>query len=274
MSNAHEGVSRFLKKDAPPLEELLVSTPFPRLYLLTGDNLIPGTASIPFFVKRRLLSSLERLPADFVLLDLGSGTHPNVLDFFLISRLGLVVTAPETTAVLNAYGFLKNAVYRMLLLAFPAKHPARTLIQDFAHRHIEGTDGSFAQLPRLLGQKNPADGQKAEHLLQSFRPAVVVNLVRQRGELNLAANLKAVVHRHLGIELSFLSILPWEDDIRLAVNSRQPLVLSRPNSPWLLGLDRLARVIYQLGETTRLDLAWDEQDLEEAERRAQALGLF
>lgn len=274
ISNTHEGISRLFRKSPPPLEELLVSTAFPRLFVLPGDNLIPGTANIPYFVKKRILTHLERLPADFVLVDLGSGTHASSLDFFLMSPLGLIVTAPETTAVLNAYSFLKNAAFRMIQLIYPAKHTARQVIAEFGHQHLEGSSLHFGALLEKLMPLDQELAQRAHLALEIFRPGILVNMVRQREELNLASNLNAIIQRHLLIRPSFLGILPWEDSTRFSVNNRLPLAQAQPNSPWVQALSQVARSIYNLGETRKLDLAWDMQDLETADTQAQNLGLW
>ncbi len=274
ISNTHEGISRLFRKAPPPLEELLVATAYPRLFILPGDNLIPGTANIPYFVKKRLITHLERLPADFVIVDLGSGTHSSSLDFFLMSPLGLIVTAPETTAILNAYSFLKNAAFRMIQLTYPAKHPARQIITEFGQQHLEGSTKHFGVLLDALIDLDKDLAQKARLALEIFRPGILVNLVRQREELSLAANLNAIIHRHLLMQPSFLGILPWEETARMSVNSRLPLAQLQPHSPWVQSLTQIARSIYNLGETGRLDLAWDYQDLEAADAQAQNLGLW
>ena len=43
------------------------------------------------------------------MLDIGSGTTLNVLDFFLVSDHGVLTLVPEPTSVENAYRFLKAA---------------------------------------------------------------------------------------------------------------------------------------------------------------------
>jgi flagellar biosynthesis protein FlhG len=274
ISNTHEGISRLFKKASPPLEDLLVSTSFPRLYVLLGDNLIPGTANIPYFVKKRIITNLERLPSDFVLVDLGSGTHTASLDFFLMSHLGLIVTAPETTAILNAYSFIKNAAFRMIQLLFPSKHPARKIIHEFGEQHLEGAHTHLGILINNLVATDPQAGQKALQAIRLFQPGIIINMVRQQEELVLGTNLNAIIQKHLNIQPSFLGILPWEDWVRYSVNNRLPLAQVRPQSPWVLALSQIARGIYNLGESSKIDLAWDYQDLPEAEQQAKDLGLW
>lgn len=271
--NTHEGISRLLRKKPPPVVDLIVETPWPRLFFLPGDNLIPGSANLPFFVKRKLIKALETLPADFVIVDLGSGTHTNVVDFFLISSLGLLVTAPETTAVLNAYSFLKNALFRLLELLYPKQSPAKEIIRIFGEKRMENAT-SVAELVDQLLAWDLREGQKVQKALLQFRPGVVVNMVRERTELAMAANLNDIIRKNLGIAPSFLGILPWEEAARAAVNTRVPLAQTAPGGPWTQALTQFAHLVYGTGQTTQTELLWDQQDLEEAEKDAQDLGLW
>jgi flagellar biosynthesis protein FlhG len=119
--NKNPGIGSLVWKQEKSLSNLLVETAVERLWFIPGDNLLPGTANLEFFVKQRILRELSKLPADFVLLDLGAGSSYNVVDFFLASSSGLLVVQPEATSVLNAYSFLKTAAFRMLYRSFPAQ---------------------------------------------------------------------------------------------------------------------------------------------------------
>ncbi len=274
LKNTYEGISRLLKKSPPPLVDLIVETSWPRLFFLPGDNLLPGSANLPFFIKKKIITALEKMPADFVIVDLGSGTHFNVIDFFLISTLGLLITAPETTAILNAYSFLKNAIFRMLDLLYEKTSHAKTIIKNFGELKIEGGSTNINSLIDELLKWDLKEGQKAQKALQNFRPGIVVNMVRTPGELTMAANLNEIIKKNLSISPSFLGILPWEDLARTAVNTRVPLAQTAPQGLWTQSLTQFAQVVYGTGETSRHDLLWDEQDLEDAEKSAQDLGLW
>ena len=75
----------------------------------------------------QLLRALRALPAEFVLLDLGAGMHPAVMDYFMVGEDGVVVISPEPTSLENAYAFLRAAFYRRLRLAM-VSHDVRRLV--------------------------------------------------------------------------------------------------------------------------------------------------
>ncbi len=73
--------------------------------------------------RRQFFQDLEGLQADYVICDLGSGSHPGTLDFFLWAGRQALVTTCDPGAYLKAYEFLKAAC---------ARPPARRLFQGAA----------------------------------------------------------------------------------------------------------------------------------------------
>jgi len=147
----------------------VVETPAPHLFFIPGDALLPGTANLPNFRKMKILRELAALVADYVILDLGSGSSYNTIDFFLASDAGIIVTTPETTAILNAYSFLKTALYRLIFRSFPARSDERGLVRHFVMHKIEGSDMSFQTLIEQLKRgERPHRGRPA-HPIQSSR---------------------------------------------------------------------------------------------------------
>ncbi len=148
--NRYPGVGSIVWKKEKSLEALVVPTGMERLFLVPGDNLLPGTANLEFFTKRRIMKELQELTADYVLIDLGAGASYNVVDFWLMASDGLLVTAPEIPAVLNAYSFLKTAAFRLLFRAFPKGSEERSRIVDFVINRTEGQGDTFLRFAEGL----------------------------------------------------------------------------------------------------------------------------
>jgi MinD-like ATPase involved in chromosome partitioning or flagellar assembly len=135
--NDKSGIGNYIYKQERSLESLLVETREPRLYFIPGDSLLPGTANLPYFRKAKILKELAGLVADYVILDLGSGSSYNTIDFFLTSASGILVVTPETTSILNAYSFVKAALFRMIYRSFPARSDERALVYRFTTERLE-----------------------------------------------------------------------------------------------------------------------------------------
>lgn len=129
-------------------------------------------ANLPYQRKEKIKRHISRLDADFILVDLGAGTAYNTLDFFIISNEGILVCNPEPQAKIDAYAFVKNAVYRRLLLAFGQNTILKELILNFGnngHRALKIKD-----LVNLIGEHAPEYGEEAATLVETFRPKLIM----------------------------------------------------------------------------------------------------
>src|SRR5215470_15218179 len=115
------GIGTFLNSAKAKFSDVIIDTDIRGLRFIPGDTEIPGTANLKAFQLKSLVKQFIALQedTDILILDLGAGTHQSILDFFLLSGQGIVVSAPAVTAVLNAYVFLKNAVFRLMFTTFP-----------------------------------------------------------------------------------------------------------------------------------------------------------
>ena len=110
---AKAGIGTYLTGQST-FEELVQPTDYKNVYFIAGDSEIPGLTSLKAGKKNDLIKKFNSLDADYLILDLGAGTHLTILDMFLLSPQGIVVTAPTVTAILNGYLFLKNVMFRMM----------------------------------------------------------------------------------------------------------------------------------------------------------------
>ncbi len=107
-------LSDFLERRVATLEDVLVDTPFQNLKLISGASDIYNIANPIYTQKMRLITHLQRLPCDHLIIDLGAGTSYNILDFFILSNSGILVTLPEPSSVENLYRFLRSVILRII----------------------------------------------------------------------------------------------------------------------------------------------------------------
>ena len=243
IKNMHRGIGNLIYKQEPNLQALLVDTEIKRLHFVPGDSLLPGTANLNFFVKQKIIRGIEKLMADYILLDLGSGTSYDTLDFFLISSAGIVVTIPETTAILNAYSFLKSSIFRMLYRSFRPRSPARQIIRYYLTQRMEGTERSVADLIETLSQDSAESGVIAKQQLMAFLPRVVVNITKGRNDQILGSRLGEIVSRNLNFDLEYLGFLDQDSNVPNSVLQRKPLFLTNRTSPYCRSIDQ---IVYKL----------------------------
>lgn len=248
VKNKHAGIGGYIYKQAESLEACITPTDYPKLFLIPGDSLFPGTANLPFFMKQRILKDLNSTVADIVLLDLGAGSSYNTVDFFLSSWTSLMVTTGEPTAILNAYSFLKTAVFRLMYRSFPAKSEERAQVVEFVGTKIEGGEVSFYDLLDSLYATNPESGMKLRSNLKQLLPRVIVNMGRSEMDLGIGRKLRDISRKNIGVEMEYLAFLPYEPEAQKALIKRTPLYTLNPGSDFSRSVDRLADdLILRLG---------------------------
>ena len=108
------GLDGFIDKQTSKLEHLALSTSIPNLYLISSTRCSLEIANLYYAQKVKLINAIKSLTFDYVLLDLGPGTHFNTLDFFLIAPEGLFISTPEPTSIENTFIFIKSIYLRKL----------------------------------------------------------------------------------------------------------------------------------------------------------------
>lgn len=224
------GVGTFLSGSAGPFENIVLETEYENLRFVPGDAEMPGLANIKPAQKNMLIKRLLSLEADYLVLDLGAGTSLNILDFFLMSSQGIVVTAPALTATLNAYLFLKNAVFRLLYGAFGQRSKAFEYMESLRH---DGASLQKAYIPAILEKVRQIDPERhaaAAERLARFHPRLLMNLLDDPKDAEKAQKIRRSCVEYLGIDLEHLGIL-YRDELQdIALGSRIPIIRYKPQS--------------------------------------------
>lgn len=264
--NNRSGIGHFVNRQEDTLESLLVETSERRLFFIPGDALLPGTANLPYFRKEKIIKRLPELVADFVLLDLGAGTAYNTLDFFLLSAGGLLVVAPETTSILNAYSFIKSAIFRLLSRSFPNRSRERDVIAAFAATRLEGSGAKLGALVGRLAEIAPESGELARSTLDRFAPRVIINMGRDSRDIQIGAKLREIVRRNLEIDVQYIGFLPYDSRVGRSIIDRVPTFSADPGAPFAQSLAAVAQKLLHSPAAPASALFGDDEDLEEVNR--------
>ena len=91
------------------LSEIVLEGPAGIRLVASGSGGVQELADLNETQRNKFLQSLMDLQyeADVILIDTGAGLHRNVLAFALAAQEVLVVTTPEPTALMDAYGMMK-----------------------------------------------------------------------------------------------------------------------------------------------------------------------
>jgi len=236
-------LNRFIM-DRVPLQELSTSTGFDGLRFVSGASDIIGLAEFSDADRTRFLDELGNFREEIVVLDLGAGSSLFNLDLFCTADQGILVTTTEPTAIQNAYGFLRAAVYRRLRLLFRAEEALLDMIEDASnHRGGDDTDS----IPRLIGRVsgyNLSAASRLEEIVQQLRIGVVVNMAKTREAGAVAEGLARTARQYLGVRLDFLGSVDFDASVRRSIREWRPLVVHFPTAR---AARRLASVATKVG---------------------------
>ncbi len=206
-------------------QQLRLSTSTPGLELISGAAAILRAAHPRPMERLYLIRSLLAMELDFILIDLGAGTHYNILDLFNLAGLGLLVTGPEPTSIQNAYAFLKAAIFRLLERGLPPLPWVRRALDRAARPRAEARIDAIEGLFELFMEREPQLALQAKGLLERFKARLIINMASQREEQRVQGALSVVCRRYLSYELPHLITLPLEAELPKAVRRMKPAIL-------------------------------------------------
>lgn len=235
-------LSDFIERKVARIEDVVTPTGIENLGLVSGalDHL--DAANPRYAQKMRFLRHVQQMDVDYAILDLGAGTHTNVLDFFLVSDHGVLVLVPEPTAVENAYRFVKAAYWRRM------RNVAQVFGYDALLRQVMGT-GTFrspVELVAAVAERDPEAGATLARQLAGFRPRLVVNQARTPQDADIGRAVVSAWRKYFGLEMDYLGHIQYDDEMWRAVRARRPLLVARPEVPAARAFERIATALVEL----------------------------
>jgi len=217
LSNRHPGIGDFLKARSAELVDLVVQTDTPHLQFLPGDGRTPFMANIPYAQKIRLITHLVKLPAQYILLDLGAGASFNTLDFFRLSSHGILITSPEYPSVMNMLGFLKNLIYRVIEGSFTRNQYIRDLMRSIYKLPMGEQKASIESLRSAIVRIDAEAGDVITSICNKYRPRIVFNMGEHPDELKIAEQISKSLRDLLAIEVDYFGFVFSDRTVRESV---------------------------------------------------------
>ncbi|MDR2134226.1 MAG: P-loop NTPase [Treponema sp.] len=261
------GIGTFLNNPKSDFADVITETDVRGLRFVPGDTEIPGTANLKVSQLKALVRELLALrkDTDILILDLGAGTHQSILDFFLLSGQGIVVSAPAVPAVLNAYVFLKNTVFRLMFTSFSKGSMARAWLEKVRK------DGSGAQrlyIPKILSEIKTIDRDSCEKFtghLERLHPRLIMNMVEEPKDADVAMKIRRSCEEYLDLKIEHLGVIYRDSAQDTALSSRLPVTLYKPQSVLSQAIYRIADKILQAGED---EYTPDDREIDESFQEA------
>lgn len=245
LKNRQAGIGNYVSDKSLDFNSLLTDTPYTNLKFIAGDVLVSGTANLMHSQRKGLISRIEKIDADFVILDLGSGTGLNVIDFFLVANAGIIVSTPQTPAILNAYNFLKNAVFRQLQRSLNSPKKVVNYLKDVVKDKAPGATPTISQILEKIERISGKAGAEARAQVDDLLPHLVLNMGESPDDLEIGYSLRDLVSKNLAVNIGCLGFVYQDKAVAAALKGLKPVVVDREDSLVSREIDRIAQKILQ-----------------------------
>jgi flagellar biosynthesis protein FlhG len=236
-------LTEFFEKKIP-LAELLVPTGIANLNLLTGAIGSLDPDHLKYTQKIKFFNHIKKLNADYILIDLGAGTHFNTIDTFLLADRLIVVTVPEITAIENLYFFLKNTFFRKLALSCNEHGLKEILRKAWLDRKRHDIQNFTHFLGHLKGLSKPLEQIINGHL-EDFTIRIILNQLRSNKDIVIGNSIKSVCKKYYGLNSHYVGYIEHDTIVSRCINQRHPFMQAFPASRCAREIERVAENIME-----------------------------
>ncbi|MBF0343841.1 MAG: P-loop NTPase [Nitrospirae bacterium] len=198
----------FIHKEVRTLNEIVIKTPIQNLSFISGAHYSPVMSNPAANLKVKLIKHLYTLDADFVVIDLGAGMDLSTLDFFIFTDRGFLVTVPEPGAIMNAYRFIKGALFRKMVTVFGKHAEIGVILQEMGQTCAYDESVMLHWLINKVKEIDPEVYPLIQELSSNYQPFLVLNRIASEQAQRLADTLTRHCSDKYSVDLKYLGSLP------------------------------------------------------------------
>ncbi len=257
VKNTKPGIGNIISGLKASVSELVCPTKWENLYYIPGDVHVYGVGEITQPEKILIINGLLETEADYIILDLGGGTSFTVLDFFLVSNSGLIITTPQTTSVMNAYAFLKNYVLRFLQRAFASNKGISKYLNSVVKEQNQEDRKTMSEIMESITKISIEDGEKASAFLDVLQPKLILNKINSASDIVIAIGLRDLCKKNLSINIECLGTVLETEIVNRSSENLTPFVHDFPEHIVTNEVHRISQKILQSGNFPQMPLELD-----------------
>ena len=207
------------------LSRLTVKTGIENMLLITGDVHSLASDNIRFTQKLKLFRHIMKLNKQYVIIDLGGGSHNNTIDTFLMADKKIAVLEPEIIAIENMYHFVKNALFRKIRMSLRS-YGFKEIVEHMWEQREKYQIKSLKELIDSLKDSFSYIGDILDRELADFRIYLVLNKIRSSQDILIGSSMKSIFNKYLGIDAKFVGYIEYDDVVWRSIRERRPLMLN------------------------------------------------
>lgn len=213
-------LGHFISNKVTDLEKTLIPTAYDNLYLIKGTDNLLFNANLNYYKKLKLMRHIKAFNAKRVIIDIGTGSSYNYVDFFILSNPGILVINPEPTSIENAYYFLKSCIIRILKL-YIKHYEIQELVKKISDQIKDNSKSIYSFLSEIISH----DKYYADLLYRAisrFQPCLVINKARDENDIYLGEAIVKVVQKYLVVNLNYLGAIPHDSKVYYSIKNMIP----------------------------------------------------
>jgi len=246
MNHSNLDLGHFFSNKIKKLKDTVVFTPFDGLRLIKGTDRTPFMANVNYYKKLKFIRHVKAFDAKRVIIDIGTGTSYNDIDFFILSNPGLLVINPEPTSIENTYYFLRTCIIRIL-----KSHIEYHRFQDLVRRIAEDTEDhsrSIYGFLKAITAYNKSYAQILFKALENFKPCLITNKAKEDRDYLLGESMVDVIQKYLVVKVKYLGAVPYDENVPLSLKGLTPFLSSYADSKAAASLKDIAKKLLRQPE--------------------------
>lgn len=120
-----------------------------------------------------------------------------------------------------------------------------TYLKKNIKRMLPGTKLTLAHLLDEIGQEEPETREKALNYLEVLQPKIILNMMEEKEDFQMARNLSGLVKKDLLVNLECLGIVLFDRKINESIKDRHPFLLEHQDTIAAQQVFRLGQKIAQ-----------------------------
>jgi len=224
IKNPPQTLNDFLTRKYDALEEICIESEQENLRFISGASEVLSFANPRFAQKVKIIQNIFKLDCDYVVMDLGAGASFNVLDFFLVSHRKITVLTPQPTAIQNAYGFVRNAVYRRLSQLARREPSLGALVKTAMNPRNELKVRTIKELFQAIEDtEGPGVVEGLQKELARVQPAIITNMAREERDKKAGRIVRLVSEKYLMVQCTDMGSVSYDKQIEKMLMGMVPL---------------------------------------------------
>ena len=216
-------LKQYLNKEVRDLNEVVLKTTQTNLSIISSSGCSLEIANLYYAQKLKIIRAINNLSYDCIFIDLGSGTHFNTLDFFLMSNQGILVTTPEPVSIENMFRFMKS-LYLRKIKAVLKDYNLNVICREYLNNIQDSQIISFSNIIDFIKKYDIENDTDIEKYIKHQNIGLVLNRFRWQVERQFIKKIAHTCNKFLYFDYYPLGNISFDHRIDYAIMNNKVFI--------------------------------------------------